>query len=166
MEYPERNLRVRREDKGGRFVIADGDQEDALIEVGLKNRERFAERNDSPLEEYVERIERFAADALAKDEIDDKQYRFITNKQKPSKSSQQEASEIHLANPKPQYKTHKVDGEGQMVDPVPIRTITVGSGTPVHSLSKLCSVAIQHLVNSENLPRMNQSTKHCVRRIK
>ena len=165
MEYPERNLRVRREDKGGRFVIADGDQEDALIEVGLKNRERFAERNDSPLEEYVERIERFAADALANEEIDDKQYRFITNKQKPSKSSQQAASEIHLANPKPQYKTHKVDQEGQMVDPVPIRTITVGSGTPVHSLSKLCSVAIQHLVNTENLPRMNQSTKHCVRRI-
>ena len=52
-----------------------------------------------------------------------------------------------------------------MVDPVPIRTITVGSGTPVHNLSKLCSNAIQHLVNEKNLPRNNQSTRDCVRRL-
>ena len=52
-----------------------------------------------------------------------------------------------------------------MVDPVPIRTITVGSGTPVHNLSKLCSNAIQHLVNKENLPRNNQSTRDCIRRL-
>ena len=52
-----------------------------------------------------------------------------------------------------------------MVDPVPIRTITVSSGTPVHNLSKLCSNAIQHLVNKENLPRNNQSTRDCIRRL-
>ena len=70
-----------------------------------------------------------------------------------------------MANPKPQYKTHKIDQEGKMVDPVPIRTFTVGSGTPVHKLSKLCSNAIQHLVNKENLPRNNQSTRDCIRRL-
>ena len=70
-----------------------------------------------------------------------------------------------MANPKPQYKTHKVDAAGNMVDSVPIRTITVGTGTPVHKLSKLCSMAIQHLANKENLPRMNSSTKEAVRRL-
>ena len=52
-----------------------------------------------------------------------------------------------------------------MVNPVPIRTITVGTGTPVHRLSKLCSMAIQHLTSKENLPRMDKSTKEAVRRL-
>ena len=47
-----------------------------------------------------------------------------------------------------------------MLDPLPSRVITVGSGTIPHPLSKLCSEAIKHLVNPTNLPRNNISTKH------
>ena len=163
-EYPKENLRIRREDKGHRFVIADGDAEDELIEDGLKNRERFDEVDESPLEDYNVKIERWAAEGLRSGELSDQMYRFVTNTEKPSASSRQ-AEELHLANPKPQYKTHKTDDQGQMVDPVPIRTITVGTGTPVHKLSKLCSVAIEHLPNKQNLPRMNKSTRDAVRRL-
>ena len=31
------NLRVRKEDKGGRFIIIDGDSEDKLVENNLSN---------------------------------------------------------------------------------------------------------------------------------
>ena len=41
----------------------------------------------------------------------------------------------------------------------PIRTITVGCGTPVHSLSKLCQMAIQHLTSNDELPRNRKSSK-------
>ena len=68
--------------------------------------------------------------------------RFITNQQKSTSPSSQEAEQLHLANPQPKYKTHKIDSEGNMPDPVPLRTITVGSGTPVLSLSKLCAKSI------------------------
>ena len=163
-EYPKKNIRIRREDKGYRFVILDGESEDQLIENGLKNIERYAETDESPMEDYIEKIENFAAAGLRTGEISEEQYRFITNKQKPSLASQQE-EEIHLANPKPQYKTHKLDAEGNMVNPVPIRTITVGTGTPVHRLSKLCSMAGQHLATKEHLPSMDSSTKEAVRRI-
>ena len=46
-----------------------------------------------------------------------------------------------------------------MLDPVPIRTLTVGCGTPVHPLSKLCQLAIEHLTSKDELPRNCKSTK-------
>ena len=46
-----------------------------------------------------------------------------------------------------------------MLDPVPIRTLAVGCGTPVHPLSKLCQLAIEHLTSKEELPRNCKSTK-------
>ena len=73
--------------------------------------------------------------------------------------------ELHLANLQPKYKTHKNDETGNMKDPVPIRTITIGSGTPVHRLSELCSKAIEHLVTPEHLPNMSQSTEAVVKRL-
>ena len=45
------------------------------------------------------------------------------------------------------------------MDPVPIRTLAVGCGTPVHPLSKLCQLAIEHLTSKEELPRNCKSTK-------
>ena len=162
-DYPEQNLRIRREDKGHRFVIVDGDQEDEMIEEGLKNRERFEEVDENPMEDFNVKIENWALEGLRTGELSDKIYRFVTNK--PAASSHQAAEELHLANPKPQYKTHKKDDDGNMVDPVPIRTITVGTGTPVHSLSRLCSLAIEHLPNKNILPRVNKSTRDAVRRL-
>ena len=52
-----------------------------------------------------------------------------------------------------------------MIQPVYIRMITFGTGTPIHSLSKLCSKAIEHLVKPEHLPRHSRSTKDVVKRI-
>ena len=48
---------------------------------------------------------------------------------------------------------------GEMLNPVPIRTIAVGCGTCVHPLSKLCQLAIEHLTSKEELPRNCKSTK-------
>ena len=63
-EYPKKNIRIRREDKGYRFVILDGESEDQLIENGLKNRERYEETDENPMEEYIDRIDNFAAAGL------------------------------------------------------------------------------------------------------
>ena len=52
-ENPAMQLRVRREDKGYRFVIADAETEDKLIEDRLKDQESFKETEESPLEEYT-----------------------------------------------------------------------------------------------------------------
>ena len=87
-EYPKRNIRIRREDKGSRFVVVDGDEEDKLIEDGLHNAERFRESEENPIEEYNERIEGFAAAGVRDGEITEEQGRYITNQQKPSTSIQ------------------------------------------------------------------------------
>ena len=73
--------------------------------------------------------------------------------------------DTHAAIPKPLYKTHKVDGEGNMLDPIPVRNLTVGIGTPVHAQSKLCQIAIEHLTSREELPRRNKSTREVLERI-
>ena len=41
--FPEMDLRVRREDKGGRFCIMDGDSEDIFIESDLGNTVHYRE---------------------------------------------------------------------------------------------------------------------------
>ena len=69
----------------------------------------------------------------------------------------------HLAVPKPLYKTHKKDENGEMVSPVPIRTLTVGCGTPVHPLSKLMQKGIEHLTSKEELPRNAKSTQEVLK---
>jgi hypothetical protein len=85
-------------------------------------------------------------------EIDDKQYKFISN-----------IDDTHLANPKPLYKTHKTDEQGNMLEPIPIRNLTVGCGTPVHPLSKLCQLNIEHLTSKKELPRNCKSTKEVLK---
>ena len=45
------------------------------------------------------------------------------------------------------------------MDPIPIRTLTVGCGTPVHPLSKLYQLNIEHLTSKVELTRNSKSTK-------
>ena len=104
--------------------------------------------NDDPKEDFIGAIEAWADTALENGEIDDKQYKFVMN-----------IDDTHHAVPKPLYKTHKKDENGDMLDPVPIRTLTVGCGTPTHPLSKLCQLSIEHLTSKEELPRNLKSTK-------
>ena len=89
-----------------------------------------------------------------KGEIDAKQAQFVTN-----------LEETHAANPKPLYKTHKCDCNDNMVDPVPIRTLTVGVNTPVQPLSKFCQLGIEHLTSKKELPRRSKSTKEVLQRV-
>ena len=44
---------MRREDKGHRFVIADAETEDNMIESHLNNAEQFTEILQDPTEEYI-----------------------------------------------------------------------------------------------------------------
>ena len=59
--------------------------------------------------------------------------------------------------------SHYTDDQGVMLDPIPIRTLTVGCGTPVHPLSKLCQLSIEHLTAKTELPRNSKSTKEVLR---
>ena len=147
-EYPARGLRIRSEDKGPRYVIEDAADEDDRIQAELSNNTYYTETNDDPKEDFIDEIKFWAAEAFENEEINEKQYKFVTN-----------IDDTHLAIPKPLYKTHKKDENGEMLDPVPIRTLTVGCGTPVHPLSKLCQLAIEHLTSKEELPRNCKSTK-------
>ena len=151
-DYPRRGLRVRMEDKGSRFVIEDAVTEDNQIAENLSNPIHFRETANNPLDEYIQEIKDWADAALETGEIDDKQYKFISN-----------IDDAHLANPKPLYKTHKTDEEGNMLEPIPIRNLTVGCGTPVHPLSKLCQLNIEHLTSKKELPRNCKSTKEVLK---
>ena len=147
-EYPQRGLRIRREDKGHRFVVEDAVTEDNKIIEELSNPVYYTETEDDPMDTYKQEIQNWADNALDIGEIDGKQHKYITDVQ-----------DTHHANPKPLYKTHKKDDEGRMINPIPIRTLTVGCGTPVHPLSKLCQLSIEHLTSKQELPRNSKSTK-------
>ena len=56
-EYPKNNLRIRKEDKGHRFVIADWDVEDTLIEETVTNPEIYKEQEENPMDDYNAKIE-------------------------------------------------------------------------------------------------------------
>ena len=71
----------------------------------------------------------------------------------------------HAANPKPLEKTHKVDENGDIVKPCPIRKVDTACGTPIARLSKLCQIAISHLTTKENLPLRCKSTNEILRKI-
>ena len=153
-DYPRQNLRFRTEDKGPRFVVTDGETEDNLIKNDLENPTFYRELDRDPGEEYSDRIKAWADRGLQSGEIDSDQQAFVTN-----------TENILNARPKPQLKTHKVDDQGNMLDPVPIRNISVGTGTRVHSLSKLCQIGIQHLTSKEKLPRRDKSTNEVIERL-
>jgi hypothetical protein len=60
--FPAENLRVRKEDKGPRFVIADGATEEEMIENYLKILVNFVEIPTDPKEEDKRQIEDWARD--------------------------------------------------------------------------------------------------------
>ena len=142
------------EDKGPRFVVTDGDTEDNQITNDLQNPTYYRELDNDPGENYSETIQAWADRGLHSGEIDSKQHAFVTNPENTLN-----------ATPKPMIKTHKVDLVGNRPHPVPIRNISVGVGTRVHSLSKLCQVAIEHLTTREHLPRRDKSTNQVIERL-
>ena len=116
----------------------------------LSDNTYYTELDENPKDEFIDEIKFWAAEAMENDEISEKQFNFVTN-----------IDETHLARPKPLYKTHKKDENGDMVNPVPIRTLTVGCGTPVHPI--LLQLAIEHLTSKQELPRNCKSTKEVLR---
>ena len=68
--YQGRGLRIRREDKGPRFVIEDADKEDERIQSELSNNTYYSEVNDDPKEDFINDIKSWAADAHENEEID------------------------------------------------------------------------------------------------
>ena len=101
--YPAKGLRIRREDKGARFVIEDAVTEDNRIIGNLSNPVQYTQTEVNPMDTYVQEIKQWADAALENNEIDEKQFKYVTN-----------IDETHLAIPKPLYKTHKTDIEGNM----------------------------------------------------
>ena len=152
--FPAENLRIRLEDKGPRFVIADGDKEDEMIENDLLNQNQFVSLQDDPKEEYIEKIRNWAID-FKENGVDNDVAKFVTK----------DIEDSHPARPKPLYKTHKTNQDGTRVSPVPIRNVSTSCGTPTHNLSKVCQTAIKHLTSEEALPRNNKSTNAALRRI-
>ena len=102
-EYTRQGIRVRREDKGARFVIEDAVTEDNRIVEKLLNPLHFSETVQNLIEGYKNEIVQWGDDALASGEINEKQHKYVTN-----------LNETHPANPKPLFKTHKKDNEGKM----------------------------------------------------
>ena len=75
-EFPAQNLRIRREDKGSRFVIADGEEEDKMIEEDLQNETNFTEIPSDPKEEHIEKLKEWIREF--KDEgVDDEIEKFV-----------------------------------------------------------------------------------------
>ena len=109
---------------------------------------------DDPTEDDKKVVKAWADRGLGAKEITVEQHKFVTN-----------LKNTHAAIPKPLYKTHKVDADGVMLDPVPVRNITVGIGTPVHAQSKLCQIGIEHLTSRQELPYRNKSTREVLERV-
>ena len=76
-EYPRQGIRVRREDKGARFVIEDDITEDNRIVESLSNPLHFSETDQNPIEGYKNEIVQWGDDALANGEIDEKQHKYV-----------------------------------------------------------------------------------------
>ena len=153
-EFPAQNFRIRREDKGSRFVIADGEEEDKMIEEDLQNETNFTEIPSDPKEEHIEKLKEWIREY--KDEgVDDEIEKFVL----------EGIEESHPARSKPLHKTHKVDEEGNMLKPVPIRNVSTACGTPTSNAAKVAQTAIKHLTSEEHLPRNNKSTNAALRRI-
>ena len=77
--FPNMNLRVRKEYKGGRFVIVDGESEDTLIENDLCNEIHYREIGDDPTEEFKEKVQTWADKNLEEGNITKNMHTFVTN---------------------------------------------------------------------------------------
>ena len=132
----------------------DGNNEDELVKNDLENPINFKEVPNDPKENDRKKIEKWANDF--KDEgVDDDVKTFVLK----------DIDDSHPARPKPLFKTHKLDGDGNLIKPVKIRNVSTACGTATNNLSKVCQVAIKHLTDEESLPRNNKSTNAALRRI-
>ena len=104
-EFPERGLRVRLEDKGSRFVIADAASEDDKLQSDLGNVTQYSEVMNDPIEPFKDEVREWASVALENEEISQDMFNYVTD-----------IETTHLARPKPLYKTHKRDKGGNMLD--------------------------------------------------
>ena len=124
--FPKMNLRIRREDKGGRFCIVDGETEDMLIEQDLSDPIQYREIPENSTDDTKNRIKQWADTNLEDGNITNNMHNFVTK----------DLDKSHPAHPKPLMKTHKVDANGETIKPCPIRKITAACGTPEANLSK------------------------------
>ena len=152
--FPAQNLRIRREDKGSRFVIADGNEEDRMIEQDLQNEVNFTEIPHDPREEHIDKLKQWIME-FKNEGVEDDIEKFVLKGIEDS----------HPARPKPLHKTHKLDDEGNMQKPVPIRNVSTACGTPTSNAAKVAQTVIKHLTSEEHLPRNNKSTNAALRRI-
>ena len=135
-------------------MIVDGGTEDNLIEADLNNEVHYREILSDPTSEYIEKVTNWADKNLEDGNITKSMHQFVTD-----------IDQSHAANPKPLYKTHKRDVNGEILKPPPIRNVTAACGTPVANLAKLMQCNISHLTTKENLPLRNSSTNQVLRKI-
>ena len=97
-DYPKDNLRVRKEDKGSRFVVTDGEIEDNLIKNDLENPVHYKQLDEDPKDDFIEKVRQWADKGLRNSEINEDMHEFVTN-----------SDNSENAKPKPVYKTYKTD---------------------------------------------------------
>ena len=93
---------------------------------------------NDPTEEYTKKVREWADKNLEEGNITKSMHTFVTD-----------IEDSHASNPKPLYKTHKTDENGEMINPVPIRNVQTACGTPVANLSKVMQCNISHLTTKQ-----------------
>ena len=155
INFPKFNLRVRKEDKGSRFVITNSNLDDDAINSELNDHKQYSRIINDPLDECNRRVKLWADRNLIANHITKDMHSFVCMDEN-----------AHGATPKPLYKLHKRDNNGNILDPCPIRSIITACGTPVYNLAKLCQISIRHLINKKNLPKRNGSTYEVLKWLK
>ena len=148
------DLRVRKEDKGSRFVVVNDGTDSQQIEQNLNSSVNYLKVWKDPTIDFVSKIETWADRNFQNGYITEDMYKYITNMPK-----------VHPAIPKSLYKTHKKDEAGQILNPCPIRTIITACNTPIYNLSKFIQQVIAHLVGRKNLPLRSSSSYDILKRI-
>ena len=88
--FPEEDIRIRREDKGSRFCFIDGETEDRLIEQELGNSTFYTPLLSDPTEEFKTEVVNWADKHLDEGNISNDMHKFATD-----------IKDSHPANPKP-----------------------------------------------------------------
>ena len=140
---PSRGIRVRTQDKGQRFVFVQSEKENNLVfQDHLLDASFYEELVSDQTQTAVDTIINWACNLRGSDHLSDNIADFISN-----------ISDSRATRPKPLYKTHK--SRKQEAPYYPARLLMVGCGTPVHPLSKVCQICIQHLVDTLKYRRGN-----------
>ena len=152
--FGKHDLRVRMEDKGSRFVIVNSQVEKEQILKDLCNQIHYEKVEKDPSVKFTDVVRKWADRNLDKGDLTQDMHKFVTN-----------SENLHTARPKPLFKTHKRNSNGDIVKPCPIRNVITACGTPVYNLAKFVQTTISHLVCKKNLPLRTGSTSDVLRRI-